>query len=99
MPVLTVDLQEGFVDDHVTVLVDDRAVFDRRGVRTRYEIGFAARAEIELDRGAHKVCILLPDKGEVAETTVDTQSVSHVGVERAEGQVIMRPSAEPFRYM
>lgn len=99
MPVLTVDLQEGFADDHVTVLVDDRAVFDRRGVRTRFEIGFAARAEVELDQGAHTVRILLPDKGVAAEATVDTTSVSHVGVERTDGTVVMRSSAEPFRYM
>lgn len=62
MPLLHIALEEGFSGDAVLLRVDGRTVFDRQDVRTRTQIGLAAKCEVPLAVGEHTVEILLPQR-------------------------------------
>ena len=48
MAQLRIDLQEGFIDDTVEILLNGRQVFHRAGVNTRLQIGLADSVELEI---------------------------------------------------
>jgi hypothetical protein len=79
MPILKIDLQDGFNGDRVTVRVDGRVVYDKPQVRTRTQIGLADSVQVETGPLA-ELAVSLPDKGVEASTAVNVEETPNVGV-------------------
>ncbi len=60
MPVLHINLQEGFANDTVVVRVNGQEVFNRTSVKTRLQIGLANAFEVDVPEGSADIQIALP---------------------------------------
>jgi hypothetical protein len=100
MATLHVDIQDGFFDDEVRVLVDGAEVFMAPGVRTRFQIGLAESFAVTVEPGPVEVTVELPRKGLSASLSVAVDGDLYVGVSLGEdNRLIMQQSDTPFRYM
>lgn len=99
MPIVTVDLQEGFEKDKVHILVDDARVFEQSGIKTRPEIGFAARTTLDLKSGEHRVIVKLPDRNLEGQIRMDPSKNAYLGVSVENGSLKLMPSAQMFGYL
>jgi hypothetical protein len=98
MPLLHVDLQEGFLGDAVVATVNGRELFRKDGVRTRTQIGLADSFEIELPPGPTE--ITLTARGETEEISASLSSNLYVGVSiTPEGRIVHKQSAHAFGYV
>jgi hypothetical protein len=95
---LVIDLQEGFKDDTVVILVNDQEVFQKQGLSTDYSIGFADRAECQGPPGKRTVEVRLPQKNLTARVEVDVQDTKYLGVEVQEGRIEFTKSDDIFLY-
>jgi hypothetical protein len=98
MPNLVIELQEGFKNDTVEILVDGREVFQKEGVRTDYTIGYADRAEWEGPSGMITVEVNLPQIDLTASIEVDVQKTKYLSVKVQEGRIEFKESDEMFYY-
>ncbi len=99
MPLLHVDLQEGFSDDTVVVSVNGGEILRKSGVSTRLQIGFAASAEAEVAGDAAELSVTLPQKALSKSAMIPLSGPTYVGVSvRGEG-IVFGVSPEPFGYL
>lgn len=99
MPVLRVDLQEGFDGDEVIVRVDGHEV-RRDGVTTAEAVGYAGSVEVEVDDGTTaNVAVDVPTRGLGARTAAAVAGDVYVGASIAGGDLALVVSAEPMGYL
>jgi hypothetical protein len=100
MPQLRIDLQAGFRNDRVVLLVDDTPVFEERDVTTDYSIGLAERTTAAIPDGTSTIEIRLPERGITASTRITAPVPTHLGISVSPaGEVEFRTGEEEFRYM
>jgi hypothetical protein len=95
---LHVALQEGFAHDEVRIAVDGREVFHERDVSTRLQIGLAAKADVEAERGRHELTVSV--RGIASTFAVEMGDAVHVGIslDRSGTRIEHRVSGTPFGY-
>jgi hypothetical protein len=101
MPLLQIDLQEGFTDDAVEIRINGVEHFSRSGVKTRMQIGLATSLEgIEVPQGTTHIEVTLPQKHLSKTITVPVIGPTYmaVSISRA-GQIEYQLSSEPFGYV
>jgi hypothetical protein len=98
MAVLTVDLQEGFRDDHVVVRVDGREVYAKRGVSTNWSIGRADGVEVDVPAGTVAVVVEVPSRGLSDRLDVDVPDRRYLGVSVGNGRLRFDVAEQPFTY-
>ncbi|MCA1991950.1 MAG: hypothetical protein LDL41_07875 [Coleofasciculus sp. S288] len=100
MALLTVDLQDGFAGDFVVIRVNEREVFRREGVKTRFQTGYADSFEVNVQEGSATVEVALPKKNVSKSITVQVSNPIYLGVSiTPEGKISYRVSQEPFGYL
>jgi hypothetical protein len=100
MTEITVDLQDGFMDDTVAVSCAGREVVREQGVTTRFQIGMARSLQANVPEGARELQVEVPTKGERATVAIDPSKPVFVGVSlTTEGQLEIRVQERPFGYM
>ena len=99
MPLLHVDLQEGFLGEPVVATVNGRELFRKDGVRTRTQIGLADSFEIkELPPGPTEIA--LTARGATEEISVSLSADLYIGVSLTpEGRIVHKQSAHAFGYV
>ncbi len=99
MPLLRVDLQDGFEGDEVVVRLDGAPVFHGEAVRTRMQVGVAEIVETPVDAGRHRLEIHLPQRDLAIEREIEVEGATHVGVSRdSTGHLTVAVQETPFRY-
>ena len=100
MAEITVDLQDGFMDDTVTVATGGRELLREDGVTTRFQIGMAKSLQVEMPEGADVLEVAVPTKGERTTVPIDPSKPVFVGVSlTTEGQLDVTVQEQPFGYM
>jgi len=99
MATLHVAMQEGFLDDTVSVHVGDREVLRREKVRTRLQTGYADSCEIEVPDGPVEVRVEVPSQRLASTFAVDVSGAAYLGVSIVAGTIRLRSSREPFGYV
>jgi hypothetical protein len=100
MPTMHLHLREGFVGERVVVRVDDDLAFDAPDVRTRPQLGLAARREVNVPAGAHALRVELPGRDRTHTVRVDVARTPYVGVSvDAAGEVEVVCTAQAFGYV
>jgi hypothetical protein len=99
MPVLHIDLQEGFDQDAVVVSVNDQPVFDKNAVSTRMQIGLADRAQAEVPQGVVTISVSLPKKRLSTSIPARIDGETYLGISVKENSITHQISTSPFRYM
>jgi hypothetical protein len=100
MPVLRVDLQEGFRNDTVIVRVDGAEVYRKNGVTTRLPVGVAESFEVPTAKDDAGIEVDVPTKQQSASAGVQVTQHPYLGISfDASNHLILHPSSELFRYM
>ena len=100
MAEITIDLQDGFMDDTVAVSAGGREVVREQGVTTRFQIGMAKSLQVAVPEGAEVLEVEVPTKGERATVPIDLSKPVFVGVSlTTEGQLDFTVQEQPFGYM
>jgi len=98
MPVLHVDLQEGFEAEPVVVSVNGQEVFRKTAVNTRTQIGLADSFELTLPQGDTSVHVSA--RGTTARFIVPLQDTTYVGVSiTPDGEIVHQVSRRAFGYL
>jgi hypothetical protein len=96
-PVL-IDLQEGFVDDAVTVRIGEEQVFYKENVTTDLFEGRAESIEATVPEGPVTVEVSVASRHLSDKIVLNVPPVSHLGVSLSETQLRFRVSDESFLY-
>ncbi|MGI0484968.1 hypothetical protein ACN4EK_05990 [Pantanalinema rosaneae CENA516] len=81
MPLLRVALQDGLINETVIVRVNNEEVFQKTGVNTRFQIGFAELFELDVQDGKNKkVEIVLPSKQQSESQTLEISKPTYLGI-------------------
>jgi hypothetical protein len=100
MALLHIALQEGFSNDSVRILTNDREVYSKTGVKTRNQIGFADSWEADIPPATVDILISVPSRNASERMALPVLEATYLGVSvTREGKVVYRVSPEPFRYM
>lgn len=98
MQTLTIALEDGFVDDHVTVSVDGRVVLDEEHVRTRTQTGLARLVEVPAAAAGCRVEVALPARGMRATVHADPRQAPHVRVSVRGDELVADAGTAPLFY-
>jgi hypothetical protein len=96
MPILSIDLQEGFSEDHVVIHADGKEILNRAGISTDYAIGRAEAVTTRPTSDRVRVDVRVPSRGVSGQTTVDVTATPYLGVAIAGDRLEFRASAEMF---
>ncbi len=99
MPMLTIDLQEGFFGDEVVIRINGLQVYQRDHVATNYAISRADSVQQELAAGQAVVQIELPLKGISQEIPLVISGPRFLALSISNNRVVHSLSDEPFRYL
>jgi len=99
MPLLDIALQEGFENDLVAIRLNDKEVFSKPQVSTQRQIGFADSYETDVDGGAIKVTLELPQRPLSASRVLQVTGPTYVGVSVTAEGLQFDLSQEPFGYL
>jgi hypothetical protein len=100
MTKITVDLQDGFMDDTVAVSAGGREVVREQGVTTRFQIGMARSLQVAVPEDAEVLEVEVPTKNARATVAIDTSKPVFVGVSlTTEGELEIRVQEQLFGYM
>jgi hypothetical protein len=100
MAQITVDLQDGFKDDTVTVSAGGREVMREEGVTTRFQIGMARSLQVAVPEGEVTLEVEVSTKNASATIAIDTSKPVFVGVSlTTEGELEIRVQERLFGYM
>ena len=100
MPLVRVDLQEGFVDDRVTIRFDGAPVFERDHVSTMTQVGVAVIGEErELPQGPVEVIVDVPSRSLSGRLALTLDADTYVGVSVENGRISFRQSDQSFGYL
>jgi hypothetical protein len=100
MPTLHLHLREGFVGERVLVHLDDAVIFDAPDVRTRPQLGLAARRELDAPAGPRALRVELPGRARTHTVRLDVARTPYVGVSvDAAGEVEVVCTAQAFGYV
>lgn len=100
MAEITVDLQDGFKDDTVTVSASGREVMREEGVTTRFQIGMARSLQVAVPKGEVTLEVEVSTKNASATVAIDTSKPVFVGVSlTTEGKLEIKVQERLFGYM
>ena len=98
MPLLRVDLQEGFVGEPVRITVNGQEEFHKDDVRTRTQIGRADAFDVTLPEGPAQIEISA--RGTTRRIAVSISADLYVGVSiRPDGTIVDKQSDHAFGYV
>ena len=98
MPLLHVDLQEGFVGDSVRITVNGQEEFRKDGVRTRTQIGRADAFTVTLPEGPAQIEVSA--RGITRRIAVSISADLYVGVSiTPDGTIVDKQSNHAFGYV
>jgi hypothetical protein len=80
MATLTIHLQDGFADDSVVVRVGGCEVLNKRGVRTRLNLGYAEVVEAQVPEGRASIEVAVPTRNLRQAFDVEVTPRTHLAI-------------------
>ena len=99
MPILRIDLQDGFTNDTVEIWLNDQCVARYEGITTDLRISLAQSHELELPPGDYHAEIRLPVRAMSASVDLPLHKDLYLGVSISGDRIMLRLQAENFVYM
>jgi hypothetical protein len=98
MTTLTIDLQDGFTNDTVTITMNAQVVYDNNQVTTNDTIGLADSVTADSDDELVDLEIALADKQLTSKTRLNPVATPYIGVSKSDSQLMIKLSAQAFLY-
>src|SRR6185436_12494000 len=99
MPNVTIDLQDGFKDDTVEIVMPGNPLLRVQNVTTKLLTGIADSKTVQVPEGSLDIGIRVPSRGLEARYTIDSQKDKYLGFSIQDGEIGMFPQENPFGYM
>jgi hypothetical protein len=97
---IAVDLQDGFIDDTLSISAGGRELFREEGLNTRFQIGLAKSIRLEVPAGRATLTVDVPTKGASTTVPIDTSEPVFVGISvTKDGKVDVKVQTRPFGYL
>jgi hypothetical protein len=97
---VSIDLQEGFFKDEVTVFDNDKKIYQDENVKTRTQIGLAASFDAEMKGNETTLRILIPTRQIDEKKQITLIENLHIAVSvTEENKLEWKLSEAPFMYM
>ena len=98
MPSLNIDLQDGFVNDHVIICVDDVEVFNQDKIISNIMLGFAKQIQPTCQGRRVMVDIKVTNRNIDREVNINLDHITAIGISIVAGELLIRESETPFGY-
>jgi hypothetical protein len=98
MVVLSVDLQDGFVDDTVVLYANGKEFFRKKNVSTKLLLGLAQAINTEVKPGTVSIEIRVPTKNVAKTISLLVSADTYVGISLVNGMIDHIVSPGPFAY-
>ncbi len=96
---VSIDLQEGFFKDDVTIYERDVKIYEGEQIKTRTQIGLAASFEAELEGEKTTLRIVIPNRRIDEKKEIETAENMHIAVSVTEDDKLeWKTSEAPFMY-
>jgi hypothetical protein len=95
---LAIDLQGGFDEDEVVVIVNDEVLLRRQSVITKRVLGLAARTSFDLNDGPLEIEVSVPGRGLSKRLEAELSGELYLGVSLAADGVRIIVRHTPFGY-
>ncbi len=99
MATLSIDLQDGFADDTITISVDGREAYHKAGVSTDYALGRADSVNIQAHSGTVQVKITVVSRNISELLEINIAETVYLGVSILEDRIHHQISDERFIYL
>jgi len=93
-----IDLQEGFSNDAVEILVNGNSVLQAEGATTKRTLGLALASEIEVPDGTIDIEIRVPTKNLSKTISVEGSNTPNLGISIHDGEIKIITSERRFGY-
>jgi len=98
MPSLNIDLQDGFVNDHVIICVDGVEVFNQGSINSNMMLGFAEQIQPACQGRRGMVDIKVTNRNIEREVDINLDHITAIGISIVGGELFIRESEESFGY-
>lgn len=99
MPTLRIDLQDGFFEDHVTIELDGKRIYDQQPVSTSMKTGLAGAVETETFRESATLVVKVGERTYQQTVKLYRTKDTHAGVSiTRDGGLSVQTSKEPYGY-
>ena len=98
MVTLSIDFQEGFVDDTIVLQVNGEEVFHKEHISTKLVIGLADSFETEVETGSVNIEINIQTKNVTKNLLLEVSADTNIGISIMNGEIEYIVSDKPFRY-
>ena len=98
MPALNIDLQSGFENDTVVIMVNHNEEFRKENVQTQLLTGYAESVSIGIEKGSVSIDIIIETKNLKKEINTRVLAATYLGVSIITGNIEHMISEEPFGY-
>ena len=96
---VSIDLQEGFFNDEVTIFEKDKKIYHAEKIKTRMQIGLAASFEVELSGEKTTLRIVIPNRQIDEKKEIELAENLHVAISLTEDDKLeWKMSEAPFMY-
>ena len=97
---VSIDLQEGFSNDEVTIFEKDKKIYQAENVKTRTQIGLAASFATELTGKKTTLRMVVPSRRIDEKKEIEPTENLHIAVSvTEENKLEWKLSEAPFMYM
>jgi hypothetical protein len=98
LAILTIDLQDGYDNDEVVILINGEERYRNGSLRTDYAIGLAQSIQLGVPEGALQLRVNIPTRKLIADRPLDIAADVFVGVSLLNDAISFRVSEERFSY-
>ena len=98
MPSLNIDLQDGFVNDHVIVCIDAVEVFNQGPINSNKMLGLAEQIHSVCQGRQATVDIKVTSRNIEREVNINLEHNAAIGISIVDGKLLIRESESPFAY-
>lgn len=95
---LGIDLQDGFANDTVIILVNDKEVFRKRGVTTKLILGVSDSFELDIPETSAKIKIEITSRNLSETISLELAVPTYIGLSVVGGQITHIIYQKPFAY-
>ncbi len=98
MPNLNIDLQDGFINEHVIVCINGIEVFNQKTIKSNMMLGLAQQIHSTCQGRRVLVNVKVTNRNLEREVEIKLDHSVALGVAIVDGQLLIRESDTPFAY-
>jgi hypothetical protein len=91
--------ETGFSNDNVIGLIDNREIFQKRGLTTNPMLGYAGSVKVDIDVSAKDLAIIIPNKETSKKIPLKLPQITNIAIQLEGKNILYRFSEEPLGYL